>query len=255
MAKNKKTKYETHVEPRLIEVEGMARDGLIDEQIAKNLGIAYSTFKVYKNKHVAFSSALKKGKEVVDREVENALLKKAMGHIQVVKKAFKVKEVLYEGGRRVSEKEKIVTADEEMYIPPDTTAQIFWLKNRKPEEWRDRRDHKFINKIKEMNKEGLSQWDIDKEIKNDGSGLKDTTKYLIYLFKQRIKNGDLEINDIQDFSKVSNILMQLEGIQTVQPDDAEDLFELDGDTKEMAEQLYNKLANNLNDKHDNANNG
>lgn len=42
-----KSKYDTHVEPRLIEVEGWARDGLTDKQIAKNLGIAYSTFREY----------------------------------------------------------------------------------------------------------------------------------------------------------------------------------------------------------------
>ena len=54
-------------------------------------------------------------------------------------KPIKVKEVLYENGKRISEKEHIEYADEEIYIPPDTTAQIFWLKNRKPEEWRDKR--------------------------------------------------------------------------------------------------------------------
>ena len=53
MTKKRLTKYDTHVEPRLIEIEGWARDGLIDEQIAKNLGIAYSTFREYKNKHPA----------------------------------------------------------------------------------------------------------------------------------------------------------------------------------------------------------
>ncbi len=46
----------------------------------------------------------------------------------------------YDCGKRVSEKEHIEYADEEIYIPPDTTAQIFWLKNRKPEEWRDKKD-------------------------------------------------------------------------------------------------------------------
>jgi len=48
--------------------------------------------------------------------------------------------VLYDKGKRVSEKEHIEYADEEIYIPPDTTAQIFWLKNRKPVDWRDERD-------------------------------------------------------------------------------------------------------------------
>ena len=73
------TKYDTHVKPKMIEIEGWARDGLIDEQIAKNLGVAYSTFRKYRDENKALSAALKRGKEVVDREVENALLDKALG--------------------------------------------------------------------------------------------------------------------------------------------------------------------------------
>jgi len=74
------SKYETHVKPRLLEVAAWARDGLIDEQIAKNLGVAVSTFATYKNKFPELSEALKKGKDVVDIEVENALLKRALGY-------------------------------------------------------------------------------------------------------------------------------------------------------------------------------
>lgn len=120
----KRGKYYTHVEPRLIEIEGWARDGLIDEQIAKNLGVAYSTFRKYRDEHSALSAALKKGKEVVDREVENALLKRALG--------YQYKEVTEEYG----EVTKVVTKE----VQPDTTAQIFWLKNRKPGTWRDKQD-------------------------------------------------------------------------------------------------------------------
>ena len=54
------SKYDTHVKDKLILVEGWARDGLTEEQIARNLGISYSTFKDYKNKHSALLTALKK---------------------------------------------------------------------------------------------------------------------------------------------------------------------------------------------------
>ena len=100
------TKWD-EVKDKLILVEGWARNGLTEEQIAHNLGIAYSTFRDYKNKHSALSTALKKGKEVIDFEVENALLKSAL-----------------EG---------------------NTTAQIFWLKNRKPKEWRDKVEQQIDN--------------------------------------------------------------------------------------------------------------
>lgn len=128
------TKYDTHVKPKMIEIEGWARDGLIDEQIAKNLGVAYSTFRKYRDENVALSAALKRGKEVVDREVENALLKRALGYSYEETTKELVKNPLTEEVRL--EVTKVVTKQ----VSPDTTAQIFWLKNRKPNEWRDKKD-------------------------------------------------------------------------------------------------------------------
>ena len=55
-----KSKWETHVKDRLIEVEGWARDGLTDEQIAKNLGISIQTFYTYKEKYLEFFESLKR---------------------------------------------------------------------------------------------------------------------------------------------------------------------------------------------------
>lgn len=129
-----KSKYETNVKDKLLLVEAWARNGLTDEQIAKNLGVAYSTFREYAKKHSALSAALKRGKEVVDIEVENALLKRALGYKynEVTKELCKDKET----GEETLVVTKVVTKE----VVPDTTAQIFWLKNRKPEEWRDKRD-------------------------------------------------------------------------------------------------------------------
>lgn len=96
-----KGKYERWIEPDgLTLLEGWARDGLTDEQIAHNCGITATTLYDWKNRFTEISEALKKGKEVVDYHVENALLNKALGG--------------------------------------DTTAQIFWLKNRRPDKWRDK---------------------------------------------------------------------------------------------------------------------
>ena len=109
-------------EDGLIKIQGWARDGLSDEQIAHNMGISRSTLSEWKNKYSDIADTLKKTKEIVDREVENALFKRAMG--------YKYDEVTYERGEEV----KRVTKE----VAPDTTAQIFWLKNRKPAEWRDK---------------------------------------------------------------------------------------------------------------------
>lgn len=111
-------------EEGLIKIEGWARDGLTDEQIAKNIGIVPSTLYAWQNRFPEITEALKRGKEVIDRQVENALLKRALG--------YKYDEITYEFGDEV----KRVTKE----VVPDTTAQIFWLKNRKPEVWRDRQD-------------------------------------------------------------------------------------------------------------------
>ena len=128
------------VEEKLILVEGWARDGLTEEQIAHNLGIGITTLKTYKKEHPTFLSAIKRGKEVVDREVENALCKNAQGHSYVEEQGFKVKKVYYDKEGRRCETEDVVTVEVTRYKPPDVTAQIFWLKNRKPAEWRDKRE-------------------------------------------------------------------------------------------------------------------
>lgn len=109
-------------EEGLIKINGWARDGLIDEQIATNIGVSYSTFKEWKKKFPDFSAALKKGKDVVDREVENALYKSAVGFVY--------------------EEETVTNAGDvvlvKKYSKPNTTAQIFWLKNRKRAQWTDK---------------------------------------------------------------------------------------------------------------------
>lgn len=119
-----KGKYEKWLkEENLLLLEGWARDGLTDEQIAKNIGITVSTFYEWKKKYSEISESLKKGKEVVDYQVENALLSSAL-----------------EG---------------------NTTAQIFWLKNRRPDKWRDKQKE-------ETDKTALDKLDsILKEIKED----------------------------------------------------------------------------------------
>ena len=107
---------------KLILLEGWARDGLTDEQIAKNIGINRTTLYDWKKKETNIADTLKKGKEIIDFEVENALLKRALG--------YEYEEETYENG--------ILTKKVKKQVPPDTTAQIFWLKNRKPNNWKDR---------------------------------------------------------------------------------------------------------------------
>lgn len=145
-----KSKWDTNVKDKLILVEGWARNGLTEQQIAKNLGVAYSTFREYKKKYPALMAVLKKGKEVVDFEVEGALIKRALGYSYVEE----TKELVEDKDAGTAEL-KIVKSTTK-HVAPDVTAQIFWLKNRKPEEWKnDPHKVKIDREILELRKKEL----------------------------------------------------------------------------------------------------
>jgi len=132
MAKGKYEKWIT--EEGLVLLEGWARDGLTDEQIAHNVGVSRSTLNDWKKKYPDISDALKKGKEVVDLQVENALLKRALG--------YEYEEITQESqwNEKTNKYELVITKSVKKRQAPETTAQIFWLKNRRPDKWRDKQD-------------------------------------------------------------------------------------------------------------------
>lgn len=106
-----KGKYKKWLEPdNILRMQAWARDGLSDEQLAHNMGITPSTLYEWKKKYPEISESLKKGKEVADIEVENAL--------------------------------------HELAVSGNVTAIIFWLKNRLPEKWRDKRDVNLGGEVK-----------------------------------------------------------------------------------------------------------
>lgn len=138
----RKSKYESQVKPRLLEIEAWCRDGATDEDIAKNLHIALSTLGEYKKKFPEFSETIKNTKAVADIKVENALFKRAVGYTAKVVKHVKVKRIDFdpETGRKTGEHEELVPVEEEVHIPADTTAQIYWLNNRKREVWKQKQE-------------------------------------------------------------------------------------------------------------------
>lgn len=132
MAKGKYEQWLT--EEGLLQLEAWARNGLTDEQIAANMGINVATLYRYKQSYCEICNALKRGKAIVDIQVENALLKRALG--------YSYKEITREAqfNPQTEQYELVVTKEVTKEVVPDTTAQIFWLKNRKPDEWRDKKD-------------------------------------------------------------------------------------------------------------------
>lgn len=140
-------------EENLIKLEAWARDGLTDEQIANNIGITVRTLYNWKQKYVPIFQSLKRGKEVVDYEVENALLKKALGYEYVEEKT--TQKII--DGKKVIEK-----TTQKKHQAPDTTAIIYWLKNRKRKVWRDKPDIYDIEKDISVIKIEQAQADLDK---------------------------------------------------------------------------------------------
>ena len=173
-----KGKYEYWLTPEgLLKLEGWARDGLTDEQVAQSIGIHRDTLNEWKKKYPVISDTLKRGKEVVDRQVENALLKRALGYkynedkyISMPMDEVEYSEKLHEYMNRYKLNHPEATDDELMLVRerfpktkevlaerkvkevvPDTTAQIFWLKNRKPDKWRDKQEVNLSGQVETNN--------------------------------------------------------------------------------------------------------
>lgn len=132
---DKRSKVEKTLTPKNLKlVEEWARQGLTDADIAINLKIAYSTLREWRKKYEKLDAALKVGKAVADDNVIGALYKRAIGYYtdEVTKeRVFNDSTKMYEMVTT-----KIVTK----HIIPEVTAMIFWLKNRLPNEWRDRHE-------------------------------------------------------------------------------------------------------------------
>lgn len=143
--------HEWMTEEKLTVLTGWARN-ITEAQIAKNIGIAPKTLIEWKKKYPKIRNALRKGREVTDIEVENALLKAALG--------YETTEYMIDanGKKRAVKKQ----------VPPNTTAMIFWLKNRKAHDWRDKREYTVEGDIKTNNPyAGLTTEELRKLAESD----------------------------------------------------------------------------------------
>jgi len=144
MAKGKYHKWLTNEGLTLL--EGWARDGLTDEDIAHNIGITRVTLYDWKNKHPDISNALKEGKEVADYKVIGALYKRALGY-----EFEEVQTMIEDDDGKIKKK----TTKTVKHIAPDTTAIAIWLNNRKPKDWKRNRGKEDLDEEK---------FEYDKEI-------------------------------------------------------------------------------------------
>lgn len=142
--------YEPNYHPVLAKY--MARCGLTDEEIAKEFGIGIRTFYRWKKSYPILCQSLKENKRFVDALVEDSLLKKAIG--------YEIEEVEVTASKdgknsRIKKSKKWIH---------DTTAAIFWLKNRQPDRWRDTQNINHEGEITSTRKIDLSYM-TDEEIK------------------------------------------------------------------------------------------
>ena len=116
--------------------------GATDAKLADFFDIAESTLYEWKLEYPEFSEALKKGKVIADATIAEGLYNRAKGAVINVQQAIKLKDSQFNSeGRKISEEERIEVVDLIQEVPPDTAAGIFWLKNRNPEMWRDKREY------------------------------------------------------------------------------------------------------------------
>lgn len=128
-------KYEIFVEPRLSEISAWVKLGISEKEIAKKLGVSYSSFREYKKKHLALFGTCANTKSVVDAMVVEALLKNAIGYTFKEQQAIKVKNEYYDEQGRKCYKESVEVVEIEKVKPPETQAGTFWSINRDPEHW------------------------------------------------------------------------------------------------------------------------
>lgn len=107
--------------------------GATDEDLADFFGVAIRTIANWKAQNDEFLQALKAGKEAADERVSRSLYHRAVGYTFDSEKIFH-----FQG--------QITRAETREHVPPDTTACIFWLKNRRPDLWRDKTEHEHAGK-------------------------------------------------------------------------------------------------------------
>ena len=125
-------------EEYVLTVEYMARLGMTDKAMAEKLGVTEQTFNNWKQKYPDFFASIKRGKEEPDEKVERALFEMSTGYSYETEKAL----VVSDGKDAGAHVEKVTVRET---IPPNPTSMIFWLKNRRPDRWRDGQTNLNLN--------------------------------------------------------------------------------------------------------------
>lgn len=135
MPAGRPSKY-ADVKQRLDEVRKLAERGWTDAEMADFFEVTEQTWNNWKGAHPEFFEALKEWKASADARVERSLYERAVGYSHHEDKIF-------------NDSGEAMIVPTRKHYPPDTTAAIFWLKNRKKDEWRDKHEVEVIGNIAE----------------------------------------------------------------------------------------------------------
>ncbi len=137
--RGRKSKYDSHVKPNLDKIKGLRLQGYTEEQIAKEMRVAYSTFNEYKLKYPELLEALKEGTEELILELEKSLFMIAKGGYEI-KDTKTIKEDTGRLDKQGNKQYKIRVEESKKTAQPNMGALAFSLKNLSPDRWKERRD-------------------------------------------------------------------------------------------------------------------
>jgi len=163
--RGRRNNYELLVKPRLKEIRWWRRDGILEDEIVKRLGVSLSSFQDYKNKYSELLDAIKKGRQHCNYVVEDSLFKRAIGY------EYEETKTIFDPSGAGKNQPTITKIEKtKKFIPPDVTAQIFYLKNCWKEKYKDRQDVHHSGEMNLRNTVNLSGMSDD-QLKNAIKGL------------------------------------------------------------------------------------
>lgn len=143
-----RSKYETHVEPYLEDIERWLHDGATEKEVSAKLGIHHTTFSKYVSlaisgdeRYSKLAKPFTRGKTYADDQVEAALYHRALGYDYEERFYKQVK------NKETGEWEEVLYRREERHMPADPTSAMFWLTNRKPDDWKYKREDKIAIEV------------------------------------------------------------------------------------------------------------
>lgn len=168
--RGRKNKYFTHVHPRLEEIAHWCRDGLTEEEICKRLGVSVPAFANYKKEFIELIETLKVNREIADYHVEDSLYMRALGYEyeEETYEEFALDRPYIKDDGTIVRTELRLTKKVKKKQAPDVTAQIFWLKNRRSDKWRDKQDIEHTGSVDhKLDLSGLTAEELRKLANSD----------------------------------------------------------------------------------------